>query len=136
MQNSQAIADRIKSIAKSQKIPISKMLIDCELNKNAIFTMQSKGHYPKIEALIKIADYLDCSVDYLLGRDKFYNNIATGNVSNNNNVGNIDNSISIGANQQADLPKQEQDLIKIYQNSDGKTQTKIMQFMYDLEERK
>ena len=26
------------------------------------------AYYPRLEALTKIADYLDCSVDYLLGR--------------------------------------------------------------------
>ena len=30
--------------------------------------MLSGGHLPRTENLVKIADYLDCSVDYLLGR--------------------------------------------------------------------
>ena len=44
------------------------MLKDCELNKNIISTMLSRGSMPKADNLAKIADYLDCSVDYLLGR--------------------------------------------------------------------
>lgn len=68
MNNSQITANLIKKTAKSKKIAISKLLSDCELNKNALYTMQSEGYYPRVEALIKIADYLGCSIDYLLGR--------------------------------------------------------------------
>lgn len=46
------------------------MLEDCDMNKNALYTMQSGGSMPKAENLAKIADYLGCSVDYLLGRTK------------------------------------------------------------------
>ena len=65
---SSEIAERIKEYAKIKKKSVSKMLTDCELNKNTLFTMQSRGSTPKSENLAKIADYLDCSVDYLLGR--------------------------------------------------------------------
>lgn len=62
------VAERIKSLLKSKKIPASKMLNDCGMNKNALYTMQSSGYLPRLEAVAQIADYLDCSVDYLLGR--------------------------------------------------------------------
>lgn len=68
MHNSQEIANTIKSYAKSKKNAIGTMLIDCSLSKNTLSSMQSGGHLPRAETLIKIADYLDCSVDYLLGR--------------------------------------------------------------------
>ena len=68
MYNPQETANRIKALAKTIGVPISKLLADCEMNKNALFTMQSSGYYPRVEAISKIADYLDCSVDYLLGR--------------------------------------------------------------------
>ena len=44
------------------------MLEDCGLNKNAISTMLSRNSMPKADNLAKIADYLNVSVDYLLGR--------------------------------------------------------------------
>lgn len=68
MKNPQEIAETIKSIAKSKNVVVSKMLFECELNKNTISTMQSGGYFPRVDTLTKIADYLDCSVDYLLGR--------------------------------------------------------------------
>ena len=67
MNNSQELANVIKKRAKSLKISIGTLLSNCELSKNTLSSMQSGGYYPRIEALCKIADYLDCSVDYLLG---------------------------------------------------------------------
>lgn len=68
MNNSQEVANSIKKIAKLQKVAIGKMLSDCELSINTLASMQSGGYYPRLEAISKIADYLGCSVDYLLGR--------------------------------------------------------------------
>ncbi|MDE6776613.1 MAG: helix-turn-helix domain-containing protein, partial [Oscillospiraceae bacterium] len=55
-------------MAKSKKIAIGKMLSDCDLSINTLASMQSGGFFPRLEAIAKIADYLDCSVDYLIGR--------------------------------------------------------------------
>lgn len=68
MQNSQEVAKTIKKVAKSQNIKTGDMLSDCGLSINTLSSMQSGGYYPRLEAIAKIADYLDCSVDYLLGR--------------------------------------------------------------------
>lgn len=68
MLESRIIADKIKELLKTRKISVSKMLIDCGMNKNALYTMQSEGYLPRLEAVAQIADYLNCSVDYLLGR--------------------------------------------------------------------
>ena len=68
MYNSQEVANVIKSLAKSKKIAIGTMLSECNLSKNTLSSMQSGGYLPRVETLIKIADYLNCSVDYLLGR--------------------------------------------------------------------
>ena len=66
--SSTLVANRIKLLLKKKKISASKMLLDCDMNKNALYTMQSAGYLPRLEAVARIADYLDCSVDYLLGR--------------------------------------------------------------------
>ena len=66
--NSQEIENKIKLLAKERKITIGKMLSDCDLSVNTLSSMQSGGYYPRLEAIARIADYLDCSVDYLLGR--------------------------------------------------------------------
>ncbi len=67
MYNSQEITTRIKSTAKSKNISLKTMLSECNLGINTISQM-SKGNDMLSKNLARIADYLDCSVDYLLGR--------------------------------------------------------------------
>lgn len=71
MNNSQEVMKIIKNLAKEQDKTVGKMLDDCGLSKNALSSMKS-GYLPRIENLAKIADYLEVSVDYLLGRDEPY----------------------------------------------------------------
>ena len=67
MYNSQEIANRIKERAKQQNVNIGEMLSACELGINTVSKM-AKGTDVLTKNFAKIADYLDCSVDYLLGR--------------------------------------------------------------------
>ena len=66
MYNSSAIAQKIKDLAKEKHISISDMLQKIELGRNTMANF--KTSMPKADNLAKIADYLECSVDYLLGR--------------------------------------------------------------------
>ena len=67
MYDPEKIADSIKNRAKERNIQMKDMLLDLGLNKNTLSTMY-KGSMLKGDSLARIADYLDCSVDYLLGR--------------------------------------------------------------------
>lgn len=60
------VADRIKETAKQRHIPIKQLLNDVGMGFNTMSNM--KNSMPKADNLAKIADYLGCSVDYLLGR--------------------------------------------------------------------
>lgn len=66
MYNSNNVANRIRYLAKSKKITVKKLLEDVGLGFNTMANM--KTSMPKADNLAKIADYLNCSVDYLLGR--------------------------------------------------------------------
>ncbi len=59
--------NRIKLLCKSKKISMETMLIDCSLGVNAIRQINDTKGMASF-SLARIADYLDCSVDYLLGR--------------------------------------------------------------------
>lgn len=67
MQNAQITAMRIKKIAKEKNISLSEMLASCGLGINTISKI-AKGSDVLSKNLCKIADYLNCSMDYLLGR--------------------------------------------------------------------
>lgn len=67
MYNSQEIAKRIKHKAKQNKQSIGEILSYCNLGINTISKM-AKGTDILTQNFAKIADYLNCSIDYLLGR--------------------------------------------------------------------
>ena len=72
MYNLQILEDRIMSIAKQQNLSKNKLLINAELNKS-VFDNMKKGQIPSVDKIHKIADYLGCSVDYILGRTNYPN---------------------------------------------------------------
>lgn len=59
------IEERILSL--SNGVSKNKLLQCANLNKS-VFDNMRKGQIPSVEKIHAIADYLDCSVDYLLGR--------------------------------------------------------------------
>ena len=63
----QITAERIKKLAKAQGISVSELLNRSALGINTISNL-SKGKDLYSRNLEKIADVLNCSVDYLLGR--------------------------------------------------------------------
>ncbi len=67
MYNSQKIAERIKLRAKQQNISVNQLLLNCKLGKNTVAKIANGTDILTLN-FAKIADYLDCSVDYLLGR--------------------------------------------------------------------
>lgn len=66
MYNSANVADRIKYIAKMRDITIKQLLTEAGLGLNTMANF--KTSMPKADNLAKIADILNVSTDYLLGR--------------------------------------------------------------------
>lgn len=67
MYTAQNLVNRIKESAKCKGILVRDMLVDCDLNINTISQITDKKGISSF-SLARIADYLDVSVDYLLGR--------------------------------------------------------------------
>lgn len=67
MYDSQEIANRIKTRSKQEGKSLGEVLSSCGLGINTVSKI-SKGTDILTLNFAKIADYLDCSVDYLLGR--------------------------------------------------------------------
>ena len=59
---------RLKEIRKNRKISQLKMAMDLHTNQNTISRYETGEREPGVKELIKIADYFNVSVDYLLGR--------------------------------------------------------------------
>jgi transcriptional regulator with XRE-family HTH domain len=69
MLNSQLIVQRIKQKIQENKSSVKQLCDDLEIGINTLSRL-SKGQEMSYQRLAQIADYLDCSVDYLLGREK------------------------------------------------------------------
>ena len=135
MYNTQKIADRIKALAKQRNITIGGMLSDLGLGVNSISDF-SKGRALSSISLAKIADYLDCSIDELLGRNPSNHRI---NAENNSGtigvVGHSNAPVNISSGSSLELSEQEKDFIRIFRSVSGKSQNQIMSLVYEIEER-
>lgn len=58
----------LKFLCKEKGITISSLLNTCSLRKSLIYDIEKRNAKPSIEIIENIADHLDCSIDYLLGR--------------------------------------------------------------------
>ena len=86
MDNTQ-VANRIKELCKLKGSSVSKMLEVCNIRKSLIYDLEKRNASPSIEVIGQIADYLNCSVDYLFGRTD--NPTVSGN-----NISNFDTTIN------------------------------------------
>ena len=59
---------RLNELRKSKKISQLKLAMDLNMNQNTISRYDTGEREPGITELIKIAEYFDVSVDYLLER--------------------------------------------------------------------
>ena len=59
---------RLEEIRKSKGISQLKMAMDLNTNQNTISRYETGEREPGINELVKIADYFNVSVDYLLER--------------------------------------------------------------------
>lgn len=122
------IAENIKSVADKKGITASKMLADCRLSKNLFSTMSTNGYFPRLDNLVKIAEYLDCSIDYLVNRTDNPNSHKQG-VSIGGNFENSGGNVAIGAHNTinaAPADEQETALMNKYKALDPVQKAKLL----------
>ena len=59
---------RLKELRKDRGISQLKLALDLNMNQNAISRYETMEREADYETLIRLADYFDISLDYLLGR--------------------------------------------------------------------
>ncbi len=62
------MAFRLKELRKIRKISQLKLALDLNMNQNTISRYETGEREADYKTLIKLADYFDVTVDYLLGR--------------------------------------------------------------------
>lgn len=136
MYNSQEIANRIKLMIKSNGISQKTMLTECGLGINTISQM-SKGNDMLSKNLARIADYLNCSVDYLLGRTdepSTVSNVIGGNVTGGAVVQGYHNSNVTVNSSERKLTDEEIELLRLFNSLDVKRRIKLLDYGFALED--
>lgn len=59
---------KLKELRKEKGISQLKLAMDLSMNQNTISRYENEERQADYETLIKIADYFNVSIDYLLGR--------------------------------------------------------------------
>ena len=94
MYNSQVAAERLKKLLLDKNTTGKQMSIDLGLGVNTLSNIK-RGDVKSVETFSLIADYLNCSVDYLLGRTDSpngYYNISNSHTTINGTQANVINS--------------------------------------------
>lgn len=60
---------RLKELRNAKGISQLKLAMDLNMNQNTISRYETGEREPGINELIRIADYFNVSVDYLIGRN-------------------------------------------------------------------
>ena len=116
MYNEQETAFIIKQTSKTKNITIKQLLENCNLSINTVSEL-SKGKRMSYISFAKIAEALDCSMDYLMGR------------TDNPNISGTNITIS---NQQ----KEDIELLDLIKSLPLKKRVKIISMIYEeLEEK-
>ncbi len=59
---------RLRELRKKKKISQLKLAMDLHMNQNSISRYENEEREADYATLIRLADYFDVSIDYLLGR--------------------------------------------------------------------
>lgn len=60
--------ENLRKIREERKINQLKLAMDLEISQESISKYETGVAFPSKVVLLKLADYLNCSIDYLLGR--------------------------------------------------------------------
>ena len=120
--------DNIFSLMSERGISAKELSEQTGISSGNISDWKSGRSTPKADALIKIADYFDLPLDYLLGRTDAINEVNSHNtIRGNNNI--IGNGNSVGEK----LSEQETALLNIFKKLDVIRQAQLLAYAAELE---
>lgn len=74
MYNVDELKQRLNLLAKGKGVSMRRALQECGLNPNAVNQAKERSGLSSA-TLCALADYFECSVDYILGRGRYLNGI-------------------------------------------------------------
>ncbi len=131
MYNAQMVKERINNAIKNQKISASKLLLDCELNPNTINKITDKNGLSSF-SLAKIADYLNVSVDYLLGRTDNPNGCSGDNITIGDTNGNYNMTVGKGETKPLQIDGLSKEMLEKFERLDFDKKVEVMALISSL----
>ena len=134
MYTAQLTIERIQALIKEKGLTQKEVLKQCDINENTLKRMTDNKGMSSF-SIAKIADRLDCSVDYLLGRTDDPKITGSTYINSNNNSVNqaINGNINLSA------PSAEQDdeqLLALIKSLDLVNRSKIILKIDELKNKK
>lgn len=124
------IAERIKLCAKEHGITVKSALKEAGVGEKMVSNMGGKkGSYPQSDKLAQIADYFNCSVDYLLGRTDSPNETVISVTDNKQTSLTGNNSISINSDVHHKKDTLTEQFIKKFEQLDFDDKVDVMQYV-------
>ena len=113
--------DNFFNLLKQKKITAKQLSIDTGISSGNISDWKSGRSMPTAVKLVQIADYLGCSVDYLLGRTnmpQIYSNnvIHTGDITGSHNVNLNINSKNTSKNTTKNTSSEPTELVELIES--------------------
>lgn len=131
MYNSLIMANRVKALANSKNISIKALMSKCGLGENALQQAAKTENGMKAKNLYLIAEVLDCSVDYLLGRaDK--PNPEIKEVKDTNNTGGVHVfDLTVPVMNYPTTNEQQQEIAEMLSEMTPRQKNQLMTIIYD-----
>lgn len=126
-------------LCKKRNISITSLIENCNLSKGFIYEMEKRNKTPSVDKIEAIANYLDCSVDYLLGRTNNPNiqvssSDFSGSTITNSTVGTNSANITVHNNLSKYEPSaQATELLRVFESLNVRDQTKLLSIAFELE---
>lgn len=121
------LKSKIEELVNQRTESKTKVFINSGVGKD-FFSNLNKGQIPSVEKIMSLADYLDVSVDYLLGRTE-----ETTGIHNTQNNTNGNNNISINKNESA-ISEIGQEMLKILESLPTRERINLLKMAYDYQE--
>lgn len=126
--------NRIEDLCKQKNLKRQNVYIKCGVGKDFGVSLRN-GSAPSIEKVSAIAEYLDCSIDYLLGRTdntqahKSSSAVSVGSVQSNNGAIGVGNTVTNAA---APLDEQTEELLATYKKLSPLNKAKLLVYADEL----
>lgn len=132
--------ERLKEALYIRNMSAAELSRKTGISEGMISQYKSGAYVAKQRKLELFSKALDVSIPWLMGQDVPMNRTEftlnnNAELTNNGVIGQVNGDVHTDRVFNRPLTTQEQDILRIYNESDGKTQMQIMNFIYEIEEK-